>query len=496
MKKMFFYLGLGMIVFNSCKKNNDVVEDLATGEDQIVFAINNNNELLKFNAKAPSQNLSRVNITGINTTEKIISIDFRPATGELYGLANSSRLYIINQNTGTSRLVNTASFTPAISGSIVNIDFNPTVDRIRLVSNNGQNLRLNPETGLVVSVDANINGVSNAEINGIAYTNSKAGNTTTTLYDIDNTTGKLYIQNPPNNGALVEVGRLDILFYGNTAFDIAPNNSAYLGTNNNFYSVNLSTGKAIKINTLSEPLLDIAIPTEAVAYAVDGLNNLLIFNPFLLSKGSISKTITGLQANEKINGIDFRPLNGQLYALGSSNRLYSLNLSNGAATQVGTTTFSTALTGTDFGFDFNPTVDRIRVISNTGQNLRLNPIDGTVAAVDLPLNPGIPLATSAAYTNNFVGTTSTSLFVIDQNTDKLYLQNPPNNGTLVEIGNLGIDIDNNNGFDISSRTNLAYLMATVGGITNLYTINLTTGAASSPASFSTPVRGFAIANGF
>lgn len=497
MKKTILSLAIASLFFTSCKKDDATpAETLITGPNQIVYAINANNELIKFNANAPATAISKIAVGGITSGEKLMSIDFRPATGELYALSNASKLYIINQNDGTSRVVNATAFSPNVSGTIAAIDFNPTVDRLRLVTSAGQNLRLNPETGLVAATDAVINGGASPMITGIAYTNSKAGTASTVLYDIDQTTGKLYKQDPPNNGILVEIGSLGVTFTGNAAFDITPSNTALMAVANSFYMIDLTTGKASKIGATSEALVDIAIQTDAVAYAVDLNNNLLIFNPTNIAAGLVTKSITGLQASENIYGIDFRPLNGQLYALGSSNRLYTINLSSGAATAVGTATFSTALLGTDFGFDFNPTVDRIRVVSNAGQNLRLNPIDGTIAATDATLNPGIPMVSGAAYTNSFAGATTTSLFVIDHNTDKLYAQTPPNNGTLVEVGNLGIDINNNNGFDISSKTNTAYLIATVGASTNLYTLSTTSGVASNPIIFSTAVKGFSIGTGF
>jgi hypothetical protein len=497
MKKILLTLCVGATLFSSCNKDvTTSMDNLTLGPDQIVYAINASNELIQFNAKTPAISISKIAISGLVAGEKLMSIDFRPATGELYALSDASKLYIINQTDGKSRVVGTAAFTPALSGTIASIDFNPTVDRVRLVTNAGQNLRLNPETGTVAATDVAINGGITPVITGIAYTNSKAGAATTTLFDVDQASGKLYTQNPPNNGTLVEVGSLGVTFTGNAAFDITPGNIALMAAGTNFYVVDLATGKAGKVGATTEALIDIAVPTEAVAYATDASNNLLIFNPSNIAAGTVTKAITGLQAAENIYGIDFRPLNGQLYALGSTSRLYTINLSSGVATQVGTGTFSTALLGTDFGFDFNPTVDRIRVVSNTGQNLRLNPIDGTVAATDANLNPGVPMVSSAAYTNNFAGATTTALLVIDHNTDKLYTQTPPNNGTLVEVGNLGIDINNNNGFDIGSRSNTAYLIATVGGATNLYTVNLTSGLAASPVIFSTAVKGFSIGTGF
>lgn len=470
-------------------------DPITVGPDLNAFGLTTTNELVAFNAKSPATFSSKIAVSGLGTGEKLLSIDFRPATGELYAVSDASKFYVINTQTAAARSIGGA-FTPAISGAIASIDFNPTVDRIRLVTNAGQNLRLNPETGAVAATDGSI--VTTSSITGVAYTNSKSGATSTTLYDIDATSGKLFKQNPPNNGTLEEVGSLGFTFTGQAAFDISPDNSAALmsatsGTKNNLYKVNLETGKAENLGALSQKIIDLAIPTEPVAYAVDNMNMLQIFNP--MNPMPVSKAITGLQAGENILGIDFRPLNGQLYALGSSSRIYTLNLGTGAATAVGSQ-LPTLLVGSDFGFDFNPTVDRIRVVSDLGQNLRLNPIDGTISAIDGMINPGTPTLSGAAYSENFAGATTTSLFVIDHNTDKLYLQSPPNNGTLVERGALGINITNSNGFDIGSTSNKAYLLATVNSENKIYSINTTTGAASAVSNYPNAVRGFALGLGF
>jgi len=493
---------LAFVAFlSSCDKDDDPPgETLTPGPDIVVYGITAANELVAFNAKTPQTFTSKTAVTGIGAGEKLMSIDFRPATGELYALSNASKLYIINTATASSRVVSATAFTPAVAGTIVSIDFNPTVDRIRLVSNTGQNLRLHPETGVTAATDVAINGGSTPAITGIAYTNSKSGAASTTLFDVDMTSGKLYKQDPPNNGTLVEIGSLGISFTGQAAFDISFDNSsallaAQVGSANSLYLVNTTTGATSKIGNLSQAIVDLAIPTEAVAYAVDASNNLQIFNPN--NPGTpVSKSITPLQPGESILGIDFRPVNGQLYALGSSSRLYTINLGTGTATAVGTLPFTTLLNGTDFGFDFNPTVDRIRVVSNTGQNLRLNPNDGTVAATDGALNPGTPAVGAAAYTNNFAGATTTTLFVIDHSTDKVYQQNPPNNGTLVETGNLGIDITSANGFDIGSQSQKAYLAATVAGTTRIYTVNTMSGAATAAGNFPNGIKGLAIGLGF
>jgi energy-coupling factor transporter ATP-binding protein EcfA2 len=96
--------------------------------------------------------------------------------------------------------------------------------------------------------------------------------------------------------------------------------------------------------------------------------------------------ITGLQTGETLLGIDRRPANGVLYGLGSTSRIYTINTVTGLATSVGITPFAPALSGTAFGFDFNPVPDRIRVVSTDTSDFRLNPNDGTLAGTDTPLS--------------------------------------------------------------------------------------------------------------
>lgn len=504
MKKRNLLYALGcacalLFLAPACNKDNEAMQETAVqGPDLIFYGVTNSNQLLQYNANNPGNVLSTIAITGLQSGETLLGIDFRPATGQLYGVGSTSRIYIINHLTGKATAIGTAPFSPAISGTLVGFDFNPTVDRIRLVTSSGQNLRLNPETGTVAATDGNINP-GTAAITAAAYSNNFAGATSTTLFDIDMNSRKLYKQDPPNNGTLVEIGSLNIDAFTDGGFDISPDGDAALASltvngANTLYMIDLTTGAATNLGAFATAVTGIAIPTNSVAYSIDESNNLLVHD-FNASGLPISKMIMGLQPSENILGIDMRPANGQLYALGSSSRLYTLNLATGAATVVGGQ-FSTLLSGTSFGFDFNPTVDRIRVVSNTGQNLRLDPNTGAVAVVDGTLNPGTPMVSAAAYTNNFPGATTTVLYDIDAATDKLYMQNPPNNGTLVEVGSLGINVELNNGFDIGGTSNKAYALLRVGGSTKMYSINLTTGAATMFSEFPVNVRGLAIGLGF
>lgn len=507
--KWLQYLGFATLLLcfaTACKKETTAVPDPVVftpgmAPDIVFYGLTDNNKLNVYNAKTPGTVDASVTISGLPAGEKLLSIDFRPATGQLYALGSSSRLYFIQLNNGTAVPVGTAAFSPSINSQIANIDFNPTVDRIRLVTNIGQNLRLHPETGATAAIDGTINGAGISVITSIAYTNSKAGAAMTELYDIDIMQQKLFKQNPPNDGTLAEVGNLGVKFTGKGGFDIHPESNAALATftvndKTRLYSLNLGMGAATYVNDITDNLIDIAIPSSPVAYAVDETNNLLIFDP-TKPQTVVTKAITGLQAGEQVQGIDIRPATGQLYAFASSPngaaRLYVLNLSSGAAAAVGTG-FMVNAAATSFGFDFNPTVDRIRLVSNSGQNLRLNPNDGTLAATDGNLNPGTPSVSGAAYTNNFSGATSTILYVLDGT--KLYKQDPPNNGTLVEVSSLNVTGTTANGFDIGGRTGMAYALINNGTTTSVYTVNLTTGNATATGTFASKVRGFALGLGF
>jgi hypothetical protein len=201
-----------------------------------------------------------------------------------------------------------------------------------------------------------------------------------------------------------------------------------------------------------------------ILYAVTTANRLIKFDSANSCNIISRKQVTGLNKNEKLLAIDFRPLNGQLYGLGSDSRLYTINPDTAVATLVGTGAFTTPLAGKAFGFDFNPTVDRIRIVSSAGQNLRVHPDTAAIAGIDVTLaysttdkfagrQPGV---VGAAYTNpDNDPATGTTLYDIDSKLDLLAIQNPPNNGTLNTVGQLGFNTTRLVGFDIST-SGIAY----------------------------------------
>jgi hypothetical protein len=228
-----------------------------------------------------------------------------------------------------------------------------------------------------------------------------------------------------------------------------------------------------------------------IGYAITPSNRLLSFDVRTPYRLRGDQRVKGLASGETVVGIDFRPANGKLYAVGSTSRVYVVDLASARATAVGAP-FTPALDGKEFGVDFNPQADRLRVVSNLGQNLRIVPDTGQVAANtgDTPLTylkgdafEGIlPRMAGSAYTNNVAAAPSTQLFDIDARQDTLALQNPPNDGTLKTVGELRVDANRLTGFDIYTANGVDRALAslTPAGYrtSNLYQIDLTTGRAS------------------
>jgi hypothetical protein len=200
-------------------------------------------------------------------------------------------------------------------------------------------------------------------------------------------------------------------------------------------------------------------------------------------KGRIA--VSGLQPNEKLVGLDMRPADGLLYALSDQARLYTLNAATGVArfkaalmAAAGDDNPYTALTGSQFGVDFNPVADRLRVISDTGLNLRIDVTTGATTT-DGAVNGAAAAITAAAYSNAVAGATSTQLYSLDAAAGQVYLQDPPNNGTLTAPVALGGTFAAANGFDIDARNNTAYAALATGGSTALYTVPLAAGSAAT-----------------
>ncbi len=228
-----------------------------------------------------------------------------------------------------------------------------------------------------------------------------------------------------------------------------------------------------------------------------GAQSLNSFDSVTLASNGIVP-VTGLGMGETLLGIDFRPATGQLYGLSSGNSLYTVNTVTGAATIVGTGFSSVTLGASAYGFDFNPVIDRIRIVGTDDSNTVGNPdTGGDTAVTDVfypagDANEGTnPNLVHHAYTNSVAGALTTQLYAIDSNLDILVTQ-ANSAGTLGTVGGLNVDIDELGGFDIDPSDGTAYAALSVGGSSGLYTIDLATGAASLVGGLSGQVSGLAV----
>lgn len=237
--------------------------------------------------------------------------------------------------------------------------------------------------------------------------------------------------------------------------------------------------------------------------------------------------LSGQVRGERMVGIDYRVAYGVMFALGDQGRVYTVDTTNGILTPLVMTPFDEApfvlpLQGRQFGFDFNPAADRIRIVTDTGLNLRAHPEtgmlvdfkvdepgiqpDGALHYVEGDPNHGLePRLVAAAYTYNADNENITTNFAIDLTTQALVRQGSqegvepvisPNTGQLFSIGRLEIAEVLDAHFDISDIDNiaLAAMSTTATPGFNLYRITLETGAAETigPIGAGQPLLGIAI----
>ena len=268
--------------------------------------------LVSFDTGAVQTILANNAIAGLNSGESLLAIDARPATGELFALSNQSRLFRVGTNGAATLVPLSGTAIPALNGA-VGMDFNPAVDRIRVVTSTGQNLRLNPVTGALAADDGATFGAIRYDaadpsaglpprITSVAYTNSPIGGpapgaTGTTLYGIDvqgQFDRRLVTQGSinstpvsPNEPRLIGVAGIFGIFVGDLfGFDILTVggvNSAFLsgqtisgGTA--FYTLDLATGSTVFQGNIGNGLVGVrdftVVPAPAGAAAL-GLGGIL-----------------------------------------------------------------------------------------------------------------------------------------------------------------------------------------------------------------------------
>ena len=471
-------------------------------------------------------------LSGLAPDESVLGADIRPANGQLYAVTDHARLYTIDLSTGTATFDAELSANPAdtsepftgLRGARFGVDWNPVADRLRVVSDQGQNLRIQTGTGLTTT-DGAIN--PHAALTAAAYTQSFAATCRTRLFVIDSDAKQLFLQNPPNDGRLEPVSELTSVGPGELhAFEIQTQDdgddraviAVGTGDQTQLFDLDLTSGAASHPRTLAldedealialsappPPTTPVQAPGELLALSESG--RLISFNRAAPARLCTSQPITGLHQHEQVLGMDVRPADGMLYALGSAGKLYTLDVPTGQARFVSalsadpldTSDPFQGLHGHEFAVAFNPVPDRLRVLSDQGQNLRIQVTTGSTIS-DGALSGASAGATAAAYTNAFAGATSTTLFAIDSDADALVrigadpatggacLPEPdagnPNCGVASLIGPLGLgDLVGLDGFDIDGDNGNAFAALSIAHaeLSTLYAVDLMSGTATLP----------------
>jgi hypothetical protein len=248
-----------------------------TAGQPVLALLQGTNALVRFTTTTPGTLDPPVIVTGLIAGDTLRAIDYRPLNGQLYGLATDAsnavvRLYTINAMTGVATAVGSTVTLPT-PGTLWDINFNPVVDRVRVVNDQDENARLVPDTGALAGDDTNLSPPT-VSVDAVAYTNPVAGATTTTLYALNQTTNSLaiiggLIGNPsPNGGVVTDIGPTGVTFAGSpTALDIATTNEAFavlrpVSGATSLYSISLTTGTATLVGAVGDGTLvvdDIAV---------------------------------------------------------------------------------------------------------------------------------------------------------------------------------------------------------------------------------------------
>jgi hypothetical protein len=274
-----------------------------------LFALNSAGRLLTLDSGNPGVIAHNVGISNlVSPGEKITQLDLQPGSNLLYGRSNLGRLYIISVTNGIAIAVGTPVPT---TGSLSAMDFNPTTNQLQVVSNFGENITINPSTGTISSVGANLSyepgDVAQAlapRLSGLSFTNSVPLASSTTLFGIDYRLHTLVkFVGSPSSGQLATVGSLGVNFVAALGFDItAVANTAFAALraphspDSQLFSINLVTGAATRIGGIgtNQVITDIIVANQGTATTpgTTGLTTTATLSPGVAVALSLPPTAT------------------------------------------------------------------------------------------------------------------------------------------------------------------------------------------------------------
>lgn len=534
----------GMALAGCSSSSSPSPFDPAPETDLNVFGVRGDAELIRFSVAEPSAVESLGTVSALSAGESIVGIDFRPTgptTGDLHAVTSTGRSLILDPETAMATEIQAITGDGTVlTGNRIGVDFNPAANALRIIGDDGKNLRV-PTAALTnpapaMAVNTLVDGVMGYRqgIIAAAYTNPDQGAAGTTLFVID-ADNELYTQEPPNDGLLNPVGNLGVAGAGPAdAYNIVQvgviNEHYVLLTvdqTTSLYSINPASGAATAIGDLPGSgylALIVELDPELAAgerfvgaLRQDGSNAVVEFYALDTVAGTLTadgtETFT-LPSGEELVGADVRTPRPEAqaaadpvaldtgYAVSRSGVIYQLadGTAEPFATLEGPDGATLALSGTAFGVDFNPRADLLRIVSDTGQNLRVNleegrEIAGATRAAGFAFvdgttrlaSPAAQIVATAYRAENPGG--GMFQYALDARDSSLARVAVPNDGALVRVGPLGVTLPANGpaaaeqSLDIvtlsGTEIGLAALRPAGNSLSTLYTVNLETGAATA-----------------
>jgi Domain of unknown function (DUF4394)/Calx-beta domain len=365
-----------------------LVSPAGAGASDIVYGTTATS-LVRFNASTPQTIDATLPLQGLPGGVTLAGLDERPESESLYALGSDARLYRVGKTTGVAELIAAGSLTSTLTGAVA-VDFNPSVNRLRVVTSDDLNLRQRPDTGAQVDGDGGTGGVQPdsainpaGDIAGIAYDRNFLGTTLTTLWGIDAGSDSLIrigsvdgTPSSPNTGVVTTIGALGRDVTLDADADISPGGVMYAslpsagGGAPVLASINLTTGAATVIGPIGAPVTQIAVADPPRVMYVHGAGTLIEVPGDAAAAGATAVALQ-VPGGHTIIGLETRPATGELLALSDQGFVFRVNRVTGALTALGQPG-ATGPATIDAGFDVNPVTDRARITTVADQNVTLS----------------------------------------------------------------------------------------------------------------------------
>jgi hypothetical protein len=259
-------LALSLVIFAAVRANAGPANGLS---HELMYATEfSTDNILSFYSDAPSIILSSHAITGLQSSEDIRGID--EFNGVLYGLGSSSRLYMINPNTGAATALG-GQFSAILNGSVFGVDNGPS--GFRVVSNLGQSLLVDRSTGIATLQTSPAYAAADPHFGATPEISALAFNSGSATWFAGDSFANAFSTFNPGTGALNTIGNAGIDFSTANGLDVSDASGLmYLaspatssGPQANLYTVNQATGAVTLIGLIGLPGDDILIRGLTVA---------------------------------------------------------------------------------------------------------------------------------------------------------------------------------------------------------------------------------------